>query len=829
VPSGAVPVPGSPLIGRDEEVAQVIELLECTSGRVVTITGPGGCGKTHLALEVIGRVSHRFADGARFVSLTAVRDPSLVASEVARALGVPDQSGGDPVEHLGAALRHQRLLLVLDSFEHVVGAATVVAQVLARCAGVIVLVTSRRSLRLAGESTMQLAPLELPPPTDGPLAPDVAAVPSVALFCTRATAVNSRFQPTAAALAAVARICRLLDGLPLAIELAAAYARVLSPEALLTRLEPAERSERLDLLGRGTVDAEARHRGVREAVQWSYDLLDEPARRLLRGVSVFDGDWSLDAMEVVCADPPAEERLLDALTELVDLHLVEPVDDAEGPPRYRLLETVRDFAWERLREPGDDGAVAERHTAYFVALATEAGAGLESRHEQEWIRQIDRDLPNLRTALDRLEADCRLEEGLAAACALAPFWLDRGPAREGRERIERFLAGAADAPPPLVARGVGWSTRLGLEHDYLATTSTDDDPIDVLERAARVLDAAGDLSGWLRSMDHLTYGLRLRGDAERFERLLAEALTRCEGRGAEAWLRADLLHRAAAFARDRGDPDRASELARSTVEVARAVGNERSLVRATLTLAMVGGAAPATVRAHLEEALERCEDIGDRRGAAMAAAMLGGTMGIEGDARGSMPFFLRAIELGRTSGYWHAIWFGLMGVTGAAGLSGQLAATARLHGALGDALPVLRREIPPTLLADYDRVIDHVRTQIGELDFDAQRQIGAALDSNQAIEVAQSVARSIAQGGDAPEPPPRRKKRGPRANPELTERELEVLAELVHGHTNHGIAVNLDVSPKTVMHHTVSVYRKLGVRGRAEAVAHALRAGLVPA
>lgn len=294
-----------------------------------------------------------------------------------------------------------------------------------------VLVTSRRPLQVRGERTIDLDPLELPRSDEDALAADVASIASVVLFCERASAVNSQFVPTQTSLKSIAEICRLLDGLPLAIELAFAYIKVLPPEALLTRLKNDASERRFELLDRGTADAPAHHRGMRATIGWSHNLLDEAGRRLLRRVAVFDGGWSLEAMESVCAELP-DDSLLDALADLVDLHLVEPTAAVEGTPRYRLLETVRRFALERLDEAGEAATVAGRHTEYFVAFALAGGTGLQSRDETRWARWVEADLPNTRAALNRLDVEGRFVDGLRASANLGPFWLDRGPVWEGR-------------------------------------------------------------------------------------------------------------------------------------------------------------------------------------------------------------------------------------------------------------------------------------------------------------------------------------------------------------------------------------------------------------
>jgi predicted ATPase/DNA-binding CsgD family transcriptional regulator len=826
-----LPIPHTALIGRDSESARLIALLNQSASRLVTLTGPGGCGKTRLAVEVASQLADRFDDGVAFVALDDVHDPAHVPVRIGRGLGLPDVEDDGEGEGLVEFLHDRRMLIVLDNFEHVVAAAPVVGVVASRCGRVTWLATSRRPLHLRGEYVVELRPLAVPDP-DGSDPAVTAAAPAVVMFCERAAAVNPGFAPTAPALTSVARICRLVDGLPLAIELAAARVRVLPPTAMLDELARPARSPYGDVLGRGTADAAAHHRGLGETIRWSYDLLTPPAQRLLRQVAVFDGGWSLEAMEAVCGDAIGDS-LLDALADLVDLHLVEPADEGNGAQRYRLLETVRRFALGHLDRVGERAEAEARHTDALVRFAVEAGTGLQNRQEPLWVRRVEAELPNLWAMFDRLGAAGRVADGLRAAAALGPFWLDRGPARSGREQLDRFLAMAADAPIDVpaetIAAATGWSTRLGLEHgDIMTTKATGEDPVVRLQRAAAMADAAGDLLGWLRIVDHLTYAHRLRGEVDELHRWLAGGIERCR-MPETRWLQAELLHGATIFAHLRGERDRAIELAHQCIAVAKAAGNERIRVRATLTVILLGGGDVQTVRHQLEEAFERCIHIGDRRGAAMAAAGLGPTVtkAAAPDAlQIAAEWYRRAITLGRAAGYWHAVGWGVMGMVAVAARAGRATAAARLHGALSDFFEVLRRETPAAMFASYDADIAQLRAQLGDAEFTAHREMGAALNRVAGTEEALAVAAEIIAGGEY-SPPTVARRRGPRANPELTDRERQVLAELVHGRTNQGIAEALGVSPKTVMHHTVSVYRKLAVRGRAEAIAHALRTGLV--
>ena len=317
------------MIGREDDVGRLIDLL--ARSRLVTVIGAGGVGKTQLALEVARRMASSFTNGAAFVGLADLDDPVLVATEIARSLDLVDVSGPEPTEGLHSALRSLRMLLVIDNFEHLVAAAPVLATLTAECPEITLLVTSRRRLGVSVERTFQLAPLAVPAKKSPP---DPTEAASVALFCERASAVSSQFHPDGAGLEAVGELCRLVDGLPLAIELVASHVRWLRPEALLARMQDTDHG--LRFLRGGAVDVEARHRDLRDTIGWSANLLGAAPGRLLPRLSVFREGWTLDAMEDLCCWDIAEGEAFEALVELVDLHLVEPVHVAGADARFRL-------------------------------------------------------------------------------------------------------------------------------------------------------------------------------------------------------------------------------------------------------------------------------------------------------------------------------------------------------------------------------------------------------------------------------------------------------------------------------------------------------------
>ncbi|CAA9566453.1 MAG: hypothetical protein AVDCRST_MAG73-4175 [uncultured Thermomicrobiales bacterium] len=782
-----LPTPPTSFFGREGDIAAVAERLRGDRVRLLTLTGPGGVGKTRLALRVAETSAADFADGAAFVPLAALAGPDLVGAALARGLGV--REGGDraTAERLGAALRDRHLLLVLDNFEHVVLAAPLVADLLAACPRLTVLVTSRVPLRLAGEHRYPVPPLRLPDPDgDDPVAdPDQAA--SVRLFAARARAVDPGFAMDEANAGIVAEICRRLDGLPLAIELAAARVAVLPPRALLARLD-----RRLPLLSDGPRDAPARQRGMREAIAWSHDLLSPEEQDLFRRLAVFAGGFTLDAAErivgpEVCG-PPSGERtpsgvarpsVLDTIASLVASSLVRPEESPDqAEPRFRMLETIREFALERLAASGEDDAVRRAHAAWCLALARRTepdwyGAGFAACLSRWTAEQA-----NLRAALAWLERAGPAEDGLALATALVFFWYYHGPVDEGRGWLARFLAASDPAPTPTRAKALEWSANLAVKQG-------DDDRAAILAtEAVAVARASGDR--WILAFALCTAGRSVRQlhrDADTGP-LFAEALEIFRELGQDEFAAVPLLN-LGLLAADAGDAARADALCGEALALRLRAGNEAgaAIVRHALgDLARARGDGPGAA-ARYRENLEVYRRLGDQTGIADALAGLALAAAIGADASPE-------------------------------GVVRLLAAAERLRTEVGGG-------VHRGLRADHQALLAASRQAMGEAAYAAAWNAGQRLPLAQAIAEATlpGTAPAPAASGPAQSPPPA-------AANGLTPRELEVLRLVADGHSDRQIAAALFVSHATARTHVARILTKLGVASRTAAAAVAHRRGL---
>ena len=579
-----LPVQPASLLGRDREVAEIRALLLRPDVRLLTLTGPGGTGKTRLSLQVAAELTDLFEDGVYFVALGPIVDPALVPSAIAKALDVRDTGGRPIVEILAVFLRDRHLLLVLDNFEQVLPARLIVAELLTAATGLKVLVTSRAPLQIRGEHGVGVSPLAFPARGQVPPVPALGHYPAVALFVERVQAVHPSFVVTADNAPAVAEVCARLDGLPLAIELAAARVRTLSPEAMLRRLE-----RRLPLLTGGARDLPMRQQTLRDAIGWSYDLLTPTEQGVFRRLGVFSGGCTLDAGSWVLrpgdghhpASSPGtrhqESSTLELLDSLAAQSLIVQQRTADGEPRFGMLETIREYALERLDEAGDLDAVRRQHAAYFAALADEAEPHLRTDRQVAWLRRLDPEHDNLRAALTWSRASGDVETGLRIAGALCWYWEFRGYVGEGRDWLSELL-GMPGGSSRSRARALLAAGLLAiLQAEYAAARSLG-------RQSADLFAELGDRSGVGTALTCIGIADLGQSNIAAARPVLEEAVAACREAG-DRWGLAQALSQLASVFRQSGDLPTALTLREKAAAIARQLGD-----RWTLGMALMGAA-----------------------------------------------------------------------------------------------------------------------------------------------------------------------------------------------------------------------------------------------
>lgn len=477
----------TPFVGREDDIARIVAMLQQSGVRLVTLTGPGGTGKTRLALQVGNTLLYAFHDGVFFCDLAPLTDSNLVLVTIAEVLGVKEDSGTELMDSLTAHLRDKHLLLVLDNAEHVIDCAPCVASLLDDCRDLHILVTSRIPLHLSREQECPVFPLALPDIRQLPSLEELSRYDAVALFLQRAAAVNPAFTVTNETAPAIAQICAHLDGLPLAIELAAARIKLFPPQALLQRLD-----HRLRILTGGARDKPTRQQTLRGAIDWSYSLLTPEEQTLFARLAVFSGGFSFESAEVV-ANGDGRIDVFEGLASLVDKNLVR--QEGEEEPRFTMLETIREYAEEKLLDREEDAAGRDAHAAYFVQLAEEAGSQLRGMKQQEWSRRLDVEFPNIRAAVGYLMACDRIEDVMLLSAALVDYWAPTVQRREFRRWLTEALACDHGQTGPRARGRALWAINTDTE-----TPEEDRAAEPMIEEALALLRAAGDRQGLARAL-----------------------------------------------------------------------------------------------------------------------------------------------------------------------------------------------------------------------------------------------------------------------------------------------------------------------------------------
>jgi len=764
--------PPTTLVGREREEAAVTYLLGQEHVRLLTLTGPGGVGKTRLALHIAHELSGCYADGIIYVPLAAIDEPRLVVPTIAQSAGLREMGGQSPVDAVITYLRPKDVLVVLDNVEHVRAAASEVAHLLAQCPRLRVLATSRAALRVRGEQEFMLPPLEMPGPDVHP-AGDIVRYAAVELFLHRARAVRPDFRLTPASAPVVAAICRRLDGLPLAIELAAARVKVLSPWELLARLE-----RRLPVLVDGAVDLPPRQQTMRDAIAWSYDLLDEERQTVFRQLAVFAGGCTLDAVEAVCALPD----MLGIVTSLVETSLVQaslpasaPVSspaptpsidphaaahtwpvgrlapfhsahegDAGGEMRFALLQTVREYGAELLDTRVEAPALRRRHALFYLALAEQGEGGLRGPEQAVWLDRLEREHDNMRAALQwACEYAGDLASGAGAlglrlAGALWRFWHGRGYIGEGRGWLEVLLADAENSvvsgdistQASIRAKALCGAGVLAMEQGDYAQA------IGLTERGVSLRRDLGDRQGLTEAFNTLGLVALDQGDYARATALHEENLAMRREGGDTRGVAVSLLNLGIVRLRW-GDDARAAMLLQESLALWRRLGDTRG---AAVTLNNLGATAHARgdherATALCQESLGLCRELGDKE-MAYALTNLAGIARDQGDIASAAALYAESLALFWRGGERAAIAGCLEGLADVASVGGKHARAIRLLAAAATLRTVIGAPVWPLHQANHTSVTSRARGALDDDLFAAEWTVGQSLSLDQAIDEA---------------------------------------------------------------------------------------------
>lgn len=737
------------LVGRDKDLEMSQLLILRGNVRLLTIAGPPGVGKTRFAAELASTVAPEFDDGVVFVDLAPVRDAGLVLDAVARALGVVDHPDQPVLQRLQRHLKDCNMLLFLDNLEHVIAAAGDVADLLAAGPDVKLLVTSRQALHVRWEHRYDLLPLALPDAAAGLDQTTLARVPSTALFLERARAAGAAFSVDDRGAQVIVEVCRRLDGLPLAIELAAAWTGVVGLEAILSRL-----SDRQPLPPRGPRDAPERQRTLSDAIAWSYDLLTDAERTVFRALGAFAGQTSIDAIEAVC-----EGLRVDVLTPvagLVDKNLLVRVGDGEA--RFRMLETIREFAEERLELTGEADAVRRRQAAWFLNLAQRAERFVWSEHQTAWFERVERAHDNIRAALNWCLSGGNEETGVLLAAAMHRFWFARGYIREGRR----------------------WG-QIAASRQHVSTR------------------------GRALALRNLAFFLTHQGEVEQALRLAeqAEVLARSVGEPAlMAWILLGLADVTGA----RGDFERSERLYGEMLDMARQASDETMAARALCNIGniMLNRGDNVRARVALEEALSLARPRHDKWLTSLITGSLASALEKENPAQ-ALALLEESLVLSSEIGHRWLTARHLEELAGVLVSSDRAEVAARLLGAvesLDDTFGFARN------VAQQGEVGAAARERLGPAAFEAAHREGRAMTADEAV--------ALALGRSAPARVERPQRPGG-----LTGREAQIVLHITRGLTNRQIAEKLGISERTVDAHVQNIRNKLGMERRAQIAAWA--------
>jgi predicted ATPase/DNA-binding CsgD family transcriptional regulator len=803
LPQSSLPTPLTSLIGREYDLRTVSLLLQRPGIRLLTLTGTGGIGKTRLAVQVASELLHDFAGGICFVSLAQIRDPEFVLPTIAQALGLRESRGQSIQEQLRAYLHDQHLLLVLDNFEQVAVTAPLLADMVAHCPHLKILLTSRTPLHVRGEQEYSVVPLAIP--NLGRL--DFHELPtpyaSVALFLERAQAVKPEFQMTPENARAIAEICVRLEGLPLAIELAAMWVKVLTVKQIAARLSDASR-----LLKGLDRTALPRQQSLQATIEWSYHLLSEQERTLFCRLCAFAGGCTLEAAEAVCAgDGIEEQQVLELLSHLIDQSLVHLQEEQSGEARYRLLEVIWQFGRAELEAKGEAIILSRRHRDWYLELAKQAEQELMGKHQGAWLDHLEAEHDNLRTAL---RWSLEQHQGEAAARidgAIWSFWLLRGYLSEGRKFLESTLTQLPD-PTALRAQMLRITAIIAAHQGDSARAKS------FVEESLNVWRTLGDKKGIASTLSILGNGALKQGDYEQATNCYEESLPLLREAGEKQWT-AIVLSSLGLLILYQGNHERARVLFEESIALFKDLGDLRGIAAVLTNQGMLSLEQHDYERATrlCEESLALRRTVGDKGGSAHTLIILGRVAFSQGNYQQAYASYKESLALREVAGEKDGVAEALEGLAGICAAHGEGNLAARLLGAAEMVREASGLALTPIDHAFNERTRATVQAQLDAEAFVSTRDEGRRCTLEQALALTRVMP--FRPSSSTPSEPLL-------SLHGLTAREVEVLRLVAQDLSDRAVAERLVISPRTVQGHVRSIFNKIHVNSRAAATRFAI-------